>query len=392
LANSDANKTLVLTCIIFLILGSATAAVGPVLPTLAGNTHPSLADIGSLFTAIFLGALISQFAAGPISDRIGQPRVLLAGIFLLSFGLFGFTLFRSLIFVLIFAFIAGLGHGAMDLGSNVLISRVFASRNVSALNILNLFFGLGAFIGPACVSLALSLGSTGLIVLWINAILILLAAPFVIRMKNLPLSHTDFANEENGRTVYRSTLVWLLGFMILIYVGTENGLGGWITTYVNRTTLLTLDKSALVSAGFWGALTLGRLVAAYLGTKLSSLRILLISLVCAILGGLAFALSSGSATPTILAILFTGFSFGAIYPTTIAIITTAYHNSPGKAASIAAAMGSLGGMLIPWLQGVILQYNGALATAWFVAFTITLMALVFAFSQKIARQPSSAVT
>jgi MFS family permease len=46
---------------------------------------------------------------------------------------------------------------------------------------------------------------------------------------------------------------------------------------------------------------------------------------------------------------------GAVFPTVIAMVTRVFHRAPGKAASIAASAGSIGAMLLPGLQGIVLE-------------------------------------
>jgi fucose permease len=173
--------------------------------------------------------------------------------------------------------------------------------------------------------------------------------------------------------IYRSPFLWGLGLLILLYVGTENGMGGWITTYIQRTTPLRIEQAALVAAGFWLALTAGRIVSAALGLRLTSQSLLTASLLVATLGSLLLVISTGGMVLTILAVLMIGFSFGSIYPTTIALTTALFEQGPGKAASVVAAMGSVGGMALPWLQGVLLVRSGPSASSWFTALASSLM-------------------
>jgi fucose permease len=51
----------------------------------------------------------------------------------------------------------------------------------------------------------------------------------------------------------------------------------------------------------------------------------------------------------------------------MAITTEVFHRGPGKAASVVAAMGSVGGMILPWLQGMLLENHGPSASVVFVA-------------------------
>jgi len=391
MTKKDMNLALAVTCGTFLALGLVTASIGPVLPNLAENAQTNLANIGAIFTATFLGALISQIAVGPLSDRIGQRKVLAAGAFLSALGIIAFTLSHSLTVILLFTFFSGLGHGAVDLCGNVLVARVFTHNNVTALNLLNLFFGIGAFVGPALVSLSQATTGNGLLILWIAAGLFFLLTPIVLSLKNLPEAAETQRKTETGTSVYRSTMVWVLGLLLLVYVGTETGLGGWITMYVNRTTAMSLDKSALVSSGYWLALTGGRLASAMIGSRVHPEKLLYACFISALVGGLIFSLTIGNPIPTIISILLIGFSFGAVYPTILSIITTTHSDAPGKAASIASAMGSIGGMMIPWMQGIILENCGPSATTWFAIGGILLMLVLFRLSKKVTAKQTSAL-
>ncbi len=380
---SKRNKTLVLalSCLIFLALGIVTSAIGPVLPQLAENAGVNLAGIGALFTALFLGALVSQLVSGSLGDRIGQKWVLMGGAVLIAAGTFGIVLSRSLPLTLGLAFLAGLGHGAVDLGGNVLIASVFEKRSVSALNLLNVFFGVGAFLGPAGVSLSIDLWHNGLPVLWVCSALFVAVAPLLIGLRvDLGASAAPAGSQAAApasRPVYRSLLLWALGLLILVYVGTETGMGGWTTTYMQRTTGMPIESAALVTSGFWLALTVGRMITVVLGLRLAPQRVLSITLAGAGLGGLLLALFTGSQTPTIAAVLLIGLSFGAVYPTVMAITTARFAYGQGKAVSVVAAMGSVGGMLLPWLQGVLLEQVGVHANAWFTLSGALAMLVIF---------------
>lgn len=374
---NNQRKIMILTCITFFSLGISTAVIGPILAELANNTQSTLSAIGAVISAMFLGALISQIISGPIIDRFGQKLVLSISLLLIGVGMLTFTFSHSIELMLLLVFLGGLGHGAVDLSASVLVARTFSQRSVSAVNLLNFFFGLGAFIGPVFVSRAYASTGSGLMVVVINAIIFLLVFPFILRL-NIP---SQSANVEPFQLkiplVYRTFPIWIFGLVILIYVGSENGLGGWISSYMTQTVSFTQDNAALVSAGFWLALTIGRLVSAWIGMSWSPEKILLSSMGCALAGSLLFASSTGNPVTTILAVILTGFGFGAIYPTTIAIINNTYQSNAGKATSLVAALGSLGGVLMPWIQGIILERFGPSASAWFVMVLVLLMGSCF---------------
>ena len=382
MANQHNQYILILACATFLFFGMATAGIGPVLPELAENADSSLTAIGGVLSALFLGAFISNLSAGPVCDKIGHKKVLITSLLILSAGFFAFTTVRSLWLILALTFFAGLGHGAVDLVTNLLVARVFEEKNVTTLNLLHFFFGLGAFIGPALVSLSLSLTGKGLLVLWVTAGALLVIAILYMLIQGLPPVRTDIPKASHSKSVYRTVLVWVFGLLLLLHVGAENGMGGWTTVYTQKTALVKLETGALLTAGFWGLLTIGRLVAAWIGIKLSAIRILTICLVLSTLGGVIFVLGVGNLSVTIFSVLLIGFSFGAVYPTVMAIITSRYPENPGKAASICAAMGSVGGVSIPYVQGYLLDTISPAASAVFIAVTMVVMlGIVFVLSR-----------
>jgi fucose permease len=392
MSQSDSKYALIVGCAVFLCLGISTASFGPILPELAGRSQVSLAAMGAVFTAIFCGSLITQLAMGPICDRYGQRPVLLGGLVVIALSLGGFIFQQSQWTIMAFAFVSGLGMGAVVLANNLMIARVFEGRSVAALNLLNFFYGVGAVVGPAAVSFTIAHFKNGLLVIGVDALVFALIIPFAWFIKTQ--SPAAVSKSESGAAGFQALLaeplIWMLGGMVLLYVGIETSLGGWIATYMNRSAGLSLENSALVSSGFWLAFTLGRLVNAWLGMRLTPERILSICLGGALTGSLVYALVAGNAIPTIAAILLIGFSFGAIYPTLIAITSTTFRSSPGLAVSIVSSLGSAGGMLIPLGMGYMIELMGSLSSAWAAVLIIGCILVLFLVSRPTIRQATGA--
>jgi MFS transporter, FHS family, glucose/mannose:H+ symporter len=381
----EKHRTLLVACVMFFGLGLATAALGPFLPELATNTSSSLSEVGVIFTMLFLGALLSQLIAGPLMDRLGQRPVLLAGLVLISAGVLGISLSRSLRLTLACALVGGCGHGAIDVGGNVMIAEAYSARRVSALNLLNVFFGLGAVTGPAISSLTLQIWSSAVPPLWLSILLLFLLIPFIYTSVNARVS-SPFRPHEDRRAIYRVPVLWAFGLVLLIYVGAENGIGGWTTIYIDRTTALGLDRAALVTSGFWLTLTAGRMLAVLVGGQLASGRVLGLSLGGSLLGGVLLMLSTGNAPLSIAAVLILGLFFGPIFPTVVAITTARFPGGPGQAASVVVVLGSIGGMLLPWMQGTLLEKSGPFAASLFVAAATASMLLLFGVVRLVGRR------
>jgi DHA1 family bicyclomycin/chloramphenicol resistance-like MFS transporter len=80
-----------LMCSAFIASGCVMAALGPALPDLAHQTDSSLAELGSMFTALFGGGLLAQIIGGPISDRFGRRVVLVVSAALFGVAMFGMS-------------------------------------------------------------------------------------------------------------------------------------------------------------------------------------------------------------------------------------------------------------------------------------------------------------
>ncbi len=61
-------------------------------------------------------------------------------------------------------------------------------------------------------------------------------------------------------------------------------------------------------------------------------------------------------------ILLTGFSFASIFPSTVSLSSASFPEQAGRAMGIINGMASIGAMVLPWLQGVLLNTVSPLAS------------------------------
>ncbi len=375
------KHTLAVACLLLFTMGLLTSALGPALPDLADHTGRSLAELGALFTAIFMGALLAQAVSGPLNDRAGQRPVLVGASVCVVVGSIGVALSPSLIGLLAGGIVIGIGYGAIDVSTSVLVASAYAGRSVSALNLLHMFFGIGAVSGPAIASLSLRLADTALPPIWIAAGVMVLAVPLTLRLPRgvapVPAHEAATHPAQSAARLYRNPLLWAIGVLILLYVGIETGVGGWTTAYLERSTTFKADTAALVTSGFWLALTGGRMLGTIFGARLGSQRTLWLALSGSALGGVVLAISTGSALFTVVGVLLIGLSYGPVFPTIVSITTDVFRHGRGKATGAIVAMGSIGGVLIPWTQGVLLDRVSLNAMVIFVAACNLAMLLVY---------------
>ena len=393
--NTKPRNILVLACSIFLVFGMFNAAIGPVLSELANHTGSTLAAVGAVLTFLFLGSLATQLAAGPLTDRYGQKPLLLISLLLVAISLPAFTNARSLPLMLALVFLTGMGQGGLDLGANLVVSSAYPKNNTSVLNLLHFFFGLGAIVGPAIVSLTLIALGSGLIVHWFAAVIFFLLAIIVFRLKEIrPTGEDDAHNHPavkgKAKRVYSSTLLWLICAMVLLFVGVEYGAGSWANSYMTATTSILQKNAVLVTSAYFAAFTIGRLGGAALGSRISRTRLLLIAMLGCLFGTLILVLGVGVMTVSIIGFILIGLFIGTVYPTSVGLMVDIFPNDRGKAVGLLTAMGSIGGLSLPWLAGVMLENLSPPAYALFLlAQAAIMLTLLFLLSTLLKKDSTS---
>jgi fucose permease len=386
--SARARIILGLAFLIYLLFGMFTAGVGPVLGELSRQTASSLAAIGGVLTFLFLGSLLAQLAAGPLIDRVGQRPVLVVSLLMLAGGIVALTTARVLPWMFAWALFTGMGQGGVDMGANLVVADSAPGSSTSALNLLHFFFGMGAFIGPALIALAIGWAGSGLIVhRGVAAFLAVLALALLGvlqgRARSRRVTEAGDGKRSKGSSVYLSPLLWLLGLLLLVYVGVEFSIGSWIPSYMNLTTAMDAENGAWVTSAYWAALAAGRLAGALGGSRLPPTRLLSLGVGGSLVGALGLLLSRSTLLPTILCLMWISFSYGTVYPTTVAIATDAFTQDRGKAVGVLVALGNVGGMALPWVAGLMLVGVSAYAYLWLVIVSLALLGVVVVSGNRI---------
>jgi fucose permease len=353
------GRNLGILCGVFFAAGFLMAAIGPVLPALSQRTGASLAEMGRLTMAIFAGSFAAQFVAGWASDRLGRRLVLTIGLGLLAVTGVGIAVSTSLAVTLAVGVVYGFGYGAFTLSGNVMTSELMPARRASAVNLVNMFFGLGAVVGPLVVSFLLQRAGASLPALWLGAGLLALAA--AVAATTLPdrlaaAAPSDGAGVAAGPTpsLLRDRMLLACGVLLLLYVGSEMAAGFWSTVYLQQSAGMDAARSAAATSLFWAMLTLGRVTAVVAGMRLGAEHLLTGSVWVACAGAALLWIGHGSATASVTAFAILGFGYGPIYPTGVAVLTSRFPHAAGLATSQMGILAAVGGALLPWIHGLVI--------------------------------------
>jgi FHS family Na+ dependent glucose MFS transporter 1 len=140
-------------------------------------------------------------------------------------------------------------------------------------------------------------------------------------------------------------------------VGAEVGFAGWISTYTVELNIAGETVADLLTSAFWGALTLGRLLAIPIATRVRPRYILLGDLLgCLVSVGL-MVIWPGSLAAVWLGALGLGLSMASIFPTTI-LLAERRMTVTGQVTGWFFVGASAGGMCLPWLIGQLFESIG----------------------------------
>src|SRR6201993_5420593 len=124
------------------------AMLGTILPELSDRFRLTPTQNGTIAFAQALGLMIASLGVGPLLDTEGDKVGLILGLVFIASALLALPRaggYGSIVFLL---FILGVGGGIVVTAANALVSGVSEAHRATALNLVNLFFGLGGLATP----------------------------------------------------------------------------------------------------------------------------------------------------------------------------------------------------------------------------------------------------
>ena len=356
----------------YAITGMAVLITGAIMPYLIKEFNLNYGDGGLLLALQAVGNLGASLIGGIISDYIGRKAIMAFGAlcFFVGFGGVFFISSGTLLFVLLF--IAGIGWGIMNSMLNSVMNDATGGRS-DIMNLLHMFFAIGAFITPMLVGLTARFHIS-----WRYSVLtlsILSAILFVVFLRmSVPSQKKDGTTGKPAKPPFRNIRYYLFMALLFLYVGSENSINGWLVTYLDNLGIMTGIKPQDVLSIFWIAIILGRLISAAISKYLP--RETLILTYC-VGGGLSYVLFLLTQNPVLIAIwvFAMGFFFAGTYPTIVANSSSIIHGS-GAAAGIMLSFGGMGGAFFPYINGLIADAKGLYAGMAAIVVSATVLVMV----------------
>ena len=352
----------------FLFMGLVVSAYGPLLEHLTRRFAVSLPVAGSTisihFAASMAGVLIAMRSIERLPARVTvTPAMLVVGI-----GCAVVAVAPAWTVFVIGVSIIGLGFGALVLSLNQVVAHSEGRRRAALLNALNGAYSAGAVAGPILVAAFAEAHFAQLYVV-AGAVALALIAGAARISGRLPVA--------TGSPSRPGLLVAVFVVAFTLYVGIENGTGGWMTSHLEFTGLRSQD-AATVTSGFWLALVTGRLLMALVPARVSEAHIVLAGAATATVALLIATI--GVAAPV--AYVLAGFALAPIFPTGIVWLAK-LRSGDARATSWLFPAASVGGTLGPGAIGVVIAGFGLGAAPLVLALVGVTMTIAFALAARL---------
>jgi FHS family glucose/mannose:H+ symporter-like MFS transporter len=351
-----------------------TSFLGATLPELSARLGFDLARGGALFSLLYLPQIPMVFLAGPLIDRFGKKPILAGGFLLCAVALLGIAYVSSYAALGTLLVVLGLGGSSAMSASNTLIPDLYPENPSSALNLGNIFFGVGAIFFPWLLTLLtvrLGLVST----LWLMTLLVAGVAAMAL-MQRFPRagSGVGFDWREAHRLALNPAVI-ILALVLFFYSAVEVSTAGWTRTFFQQDLLATPQASKAILTMFWIALMVGRLAASQIVRFVRGPNLLLGASIGAVAGLLVVA-TAHSIWMGALGIVICGLTYAPVFPTTAGTASTYFPKLFGTVFGILMAIALSGAVILPPVIGYVAKVATVRAGLWFVVATAVLLAAV----------------
>ena len=143
--------------ILILVLGSLTA-IGPFsidmylpgFPAIAGDLHTDISHVGLSLTSYFIGISLGQLGYGPLLDRYGRKRPIIAGLLLYIGAAIGCGLSPTIGWLVVMRFILAIGSCVGIVAARAIVRDLFSPYEVARIfSTLMLVLGVSPIIAPS---------------------------------------------------------------------------------------------------------------------------------------------------------------------------------------------------------------------------------------------------
>lgn len=340
------------------VYGTAIIMFGTLLPEIIRDFSLNLSQGGLIATMQGFGGLAVILAGSVFADRMSKPVLIL-----LSFTLYGFALLtigfsERYISLILLYFLAGFCLRILDTMLNAFIGDIHSKNRGYHMNMLHLFFGVGAFVGPIGARLLLQASNS-----WRNTYLVVGVACLLVnclglwmllpaRKREVSSQKTKQGAAKSDRIRYLKPGMLFLGTALLLYSAHQSGISAWIPHFMTERIGTGKTFASAMLSLYWIGIITSRLIASRISKTMSPQ--ILVAIGGLIGGGLLTVSLFLSHRYLFAAVLFvTGALTGASIPLAMVVTHSWFPTNTGSM-TLYLSLFMLGGRLVsPWLMGVV---------------------------------------
>jgi len=320
---------------------------GPSVLKIMDEFQIDFALAGIAVTVMSIGGMFSIFI-GRLADKYGSYNVCKIGLLSMGFQTLFIGFSDGYIIFFLFSFLTGVSIGAFQSSFNQVILDLYPEAKIKMLTLSQVFFGVGATIGPTITASIISgLNNWRLAYILFGGILVsFMTFQFFLKSPTESRVTLPDVGEESSHFF----VMLLIGIFLLFLIGT--GVNSWLPTYIVKTGKTNYLEAGVILSSFWGFGTvMGGLVGKVV-EKMGEWRLLVtFSFLCFISSVLSFYMNGF--IPNVIIWGIAGLAFAPVYPVVIATAYNKYRRSPGKIIGRLVAIGNIGGLIAAPLIGVI---------------------------------------
>jgi fucose permease len=332
------------------IYGMIAAMLGTILPELSERFHLTPTQNGTIAFVQALGLIVASLGVGPLLDTQGDKLGLILGLACIAVALF--LLPRSSGFrpILMLMFLLGMGGGIVVTGANSLANSVSGAHSAIALNLVNLFFGLGGLTTPFIAANIFKKNWVRLCYTVASLTVVALIVQAICKMP-APSGNAQFLLADVGPILGRP-LLFMLGLFLFLYITCEVGVWNWLPRHLIAQGIPESRALNILSLGFALGLLIGRVGVSPILAHVPPIDVTLgASIAMAITTFLM--LQTNKPGPAFALVFVAGLSMAPVFPTTLAITGAAFPRMTGTALGFVITCGWVGLAVSSWIIGAV---------------------------------------
>ena len=382
-----------LLCASFVVNGIIITFIGPILPVFIAKWNLDDSRAGLFSFTQFTGSIVGVLGSSVLTSAKGYKPAITIGLAMMGVG---FALLDAPTFPLALAASAfyGVGYGLSTPGTNLWVGESYGHRRASALNLINLAWGLGAICSSPLVMLTVRKAQVPALLYAVGAICVAIA----VALLRMPFERPCKENISSGLTLEGDAAkpspilaaTWvalLLGVLFFVYVGTENGISYWAPAHAKRAAEWASNTWTLAPMFFFAGLLGGRGAAAAILMRLKERAVAVGGVLLAAASELIF-LSAHSRVVLFGSVFFAGLGLASLYPIFIAWLSEWFGTRARKVGGVLFALAAGGGAVMPPLVGVVSRQTSSLSMGLLVPFAGCLVMLAVILALRTRRRPA----